>query len=100
MINKLITSEVLVAYSQCPRKAFFLLFSDHGGVPHDHIQALNRRKIANQHRYFKDFQKIHKNAKRYDGENLKECEFLTEVIVSTEHWEAYCDVLNKGDYSG
>ena len=35
MSKKIITSEVFIAYTQCPLKAFLLLFSDEQGVFHD-----------------------------------------------------------------
>ncbi len=97
MAEKLITSEVLVAYSQCPRKAFFLLFSDYEDRPHDHTQVLTKRRAANRLKYVKAFQKMHENAKKYNGKNLRNGELLTEVILKTDFWEAYCDILEKVD---
>ena len=46
-----ITSEVVVAYAQCPRKAYLLLFSPDKGEPHEYIQILEQQRYANQERY-------------------------------------------------
>jgi hypothetical protein len=37
-----ITSEVVVAYAQCPRKAYLLLFNPEQGVPHEYVRILER----------------------------------------------------------
>jgi hypothetical protein len=39
-MQPLITSEVVVAYSQCPRKAYLLLFSLDISEPHEYVQIL------------------------------------------------------------
>ena len=33
-MESIITPEIVVAYSQCPRKAYNLLFTDKQGIPH------------------------------------------------------------------
>src|SRR5215216_4113473 len=38
-MSRTITSEILVAYSQCPRRAFLLLFSEEEGHPQEDEQA-------------------------------------------------------------
>ena len=40
MTDKVIASEIFVAYSQCPRKAFLLLFSDDLGTPNDYPRIM------------------------------------------------------------
>ena len=37
-----ITSEVVVAYAQCPRKAYLLLFSPEQGQPHEYVCMVDR----------------------------------------------------------
>ena len=46
-----ITSEIFVAYSQCPRKAFLLLFSEDRGIPHDYPLILKKRRQENRAQY-------------------------------------------------
>ena len=47
-----ITSEVVVAYAQCPRKAYLLLFSSDQGNPHEYVRILERQRREHQARYF------------------------------------------------
>jgi len=51
MSKTIITSEVFVAYSQCPLKAFLLLFSDDQGSFHDYPGILEERRQVNKIQY-------------------------------------------------
>lgn len=42
------TSEIVVAHSQCPRKAYLLLYGASPGQPHDYLRILDRRADANR----------------------------------------------------
>ena len=46
-----ITSEVVVAYAQCPRKAYLLLCSPAQGEPHEYVRILERQQDENHARY-------------------------------------------------
>ena len=50
-MQPLITSEVVIAYSQCPRKAYLLLFSPDKGEPHEYVQILEQQRCEHQERY-------------------------------------------------
>lgn len=93
----IITSEIFVAYSQCPRKAFLLLFSENKGKLHNYPLILQERRQSNHERYLKKFLKSHTGAKKYGENTFKKCEFLVEAILRSEHLEAYCTVLNIAD---
>jgi predicted RecB family nuclease len=95
MLEKAITSEVFVAYSQCPRKAFLLLFSDNQGTPHDYHRILEERRKANQAQYLESFNQMHEDARPYDEKNLRKGEVFVEATLKAECWQAYCDVLTK-----
>ena len=41
-----ITSDVVVAYTQCPRKAYLLLFSTDKGAPHEYVQILEEKAAS------------------------------------------------------
>jgi hypothetical protein len=45
-----ITSEVVVAYAQCPRKAYLLLFSPDRGEPHEYVRMLEQQRCEHQAR--------------------------------------------------
>lgn len=51
MSSSTITPEILVAYSQCPRKAFLLLCTDERGMPHEYLRILEQQKRLNQVNY-------------------------------------------------
>ncbi len=51
MHGKTITSEILVAYSQCHRKAFLLLFSEEDSFAHEYITILGQKRIKNRLKY-------------------------------------------------
>ena len=71
-----ITSEVLVAYSQCPRKAFLLLFSDEKGIPHEYISILDQQRRVNQSQHINKLKQegrdIHPHAVDYLKNRLAE----------------------------
>ena len=46
-----ITTDIVVAYSQCPRKAYLLLFSPDKGEPREYVQILEQQRCENQERY-------------------------------------------------
>jgi len=50
-MHSAITSEIVVAYSQCPRKAFLLLCTDEQGMPHAYLRMLEQQKNLNQTNY-------------------------------------------------
>ncbi len=97
MADKTITSDVLVAYSQCPRKAFLLLFSDDQGTPHDYPRILEERRKTHQAQYREAFKQTHEDAKPYAEKNLRKDRFFVEATLKVECWEAGCDVLTKVD---
>ncbi len=47
-MKAMITSEMLTAYSHCPRKAYLLLFTDTKGIPHEYECILDQQKSLNQ----------------------------------------------------
>jgi hypothetical protein len=46
-----ITTDIVVAYAQCPRKAYLLLFSPDKGEPHEYVQILEQQRCTNQEKY-------------------------------------------------
>ena len=95
----IVTSEVFVAFSQCPRKAYKILFSDDKGILHDYWSIISERKRTHQAEYLKVFKQEHIDAKKYNENNFKGNNFFVEARLKSEYWEAYCDVLTKVDAS-
>ncbi len=90
-----ITSEIFVAYAQCPRKAFLLLFSEDKGKPHDYPLILEERRDQNRTRYLEKFSQSHPDAKQYAAKDFKKHEFLLNATLKSAQLEAYCAALTK-----
>ncbi|PZO43553.1 MAG: IS66 family transposase [Shackletoniella antarctica] len=95
----IITSEIFVAYSQCPRKAFLLLFSEDKGKPHDYPLILEERRENNRSQYVEKFLQFHPEATTYDPKALNKYEMLVNATLRSEHLEADCAILTKADTS-
>ena len=95
----IITSEIFVAYSQCPLKAYLLLFSEDRGTPHDYPLILEERRQENRTQYLETFLQAYPEARKYDINTFKKHEFLVGAILKSEPLETYCAVLTKADTS-
>src|SRR5262245_25227371 len=71
------TSEVVVAHSQCPRKAYLLLYGDSAGQPHEYVRILERRADANREGYLHTVVQAGATS--------------TRRTLRHGAWEAYCD---------
>src|SRR6266446_2457132 len=91
-----ITSEIVVAYSQCPRKAYFLLFSPDKGEPHEYIQILEQQRQAHQERYLNRLQHTHADVQPYLVENLRKgSQVLINARLQVDGFAADCGVLTR-----
>ena len=66
-----ITTDIVVAYAQCPRKAYLLLFSPDKGEPHEYVQILEQQRCEHQERYLNCLQHTHADVQPYSVENLR-----------------------------
>lgn len=96
MSKKIITSEVLVAYSQCQRKAFLLLFTEEKGNPHDYIYILEQQKRNNQLQYISLLKQKNLQVGSYATreQNIPH-DVLVKAILKNQYLEASCDLLRK-----
>ena len=91
-----ITSEILVAYSQCPRKAFLLLCTDEPGIPHEYMRILERQKRRNQIDYMHALEQTSLEENSHLVTDLNnQGDLVIKAILKTEGLEAYCDVLTQ-----
>jgi hypothetical protein len=91
-----ITSEVVVAYAQCPRKAYLLLFSPDKGEPHEYIQILEQQRYANQERYIDYLKHTHADVQPYSLENLRKgSAVLSNAHLQVDGFAAQCGVLTR-----
>jgi len=95
-LNRIITSEVLVSYSQCPRKAYFLLCTNEKGIPNEYINILQHRKSILQDRYINALQNKNYSVQPYSIYNQKKgFDFLVNAKLKSNELEAYCCLLKK-----
>ena len=91
-----ITSEIVVAYSQCPRKAFLLLCAEEQGMSHEYIRMLEQQKTRNHLNYLYVLNQTSAEAKsRIVTDLAHEGHLISEATLRTEGLEAYCDVLTQ-----
>ena len=91
-----ITTEIVVAYSQCPRKAFLLLCAEEQGMPHEYIRMLEQQKTRNRLNYLYVLNQTSAEAKsRIVTDLAHEGHLISEATLRTEGLEAYCDVLTQ-----
>lgn len=92
-----ITDEILVANSQCPRKSYLLMFSEECGQLHEYQQILEQNRIINRDKHLAIIQKS-PNAYPYSVENIKKgCGFLVNAQLVADNLQADCDLLTKVD---
>src|SRR6266436_6371726 len=91
-----ITTDIVVAYSQCPRKAYLLLFSPDKGEPHEYVQILEQQRCENQERYIDHLQQTHADVHPYSVENLRKgSQVLINAHLQVDGFAADCGVLTK-----
>ena len=102
-MHKTITSEILVAYSQCPQKAFLLLCTDEQETSHEYTRILEQQKRRNQINYIQVL-----NASKQPSLEEKlhivtdlanQGDLVIKATLKTEGVEAYCDVLTQVESS-
>jgi hypothetical protein len=98
-----ITSEIVVAYSQCPRRAFLLLRTDEQGMPHEYMRLLEQQKILNQINYIQALNAHTQTSLEEQSQSVtdltQEDTILIKATLKTEGLEAYCDVLTQVESS-
>ena len=95
MEMKIITPEVVVAYSQCRRKAFLLLCSEDQGVPHEYVRLLEQQARLNRIKYRTLVEQEHPGVSAGNADLLSGEDVLLEVPLRFHDLAADCDVLTK-----
>ena len=91
-----ITTDIVVAYSQCPRKAYLLLFSPDKGEPHEYVQILEQQRCANQERYVDRLKQTHADVQPYSLEHLRKgSKVLINAHLQVDEFAADCSVLTR-----
>ena len=95
-MKKIITSEIIVAYSLCPRKAFLLLEEKEKGKSHEYVEILEKKKRESHSNYIKMLQQKNLDVQPYNQANLKKgSDFFTNATLQAEGIQATCSLLTK-----
>lgn len=91
-----IRSDTIVAYSQCPRKAFLILNAKEKGVPHEYIQIIKKKRHATERKYINTLKKKCPDVQAYSTDNLKKGnDILIRAMLQSNGLEADCSILEK-----
>jgi len=103
MCNNTITSDIVVAYSQCPQKAFLLLYTDEQGMPHEYTRILEQQKQLNQINYLHALNTLTQTSLEEKSQIVTGLTQVGNLIIKatlkSEGLEAYCDVLTQVESS-
>src|SRR4030095_10379170 len=95
-MERTITADLVVAYAQCPRKAYLLLFSPDKGEPHEYVQILEQQRCANQERYIDYLQQTQADIHPYSVESLRKgSKVLINAQLQVDEFAADCGVLTR-----
>jgi predicted RecB family nuclease len=98
-MHNAITTEILVAYSQCPQKAFLLLCTDEQGMPHEYMRILEQQRQLNQINYLHALNALTQTSLEEKSQivtDLTEAgNLIIKATLESEGLEAYCDVLTQ-----
>jgi len=95
-MNKPITSEIVVAYAQCPLKGYLLLCTDEIGPQHEYVGILERQRQMNQARYSVILAEDHQAITASDQTDLKSGkDHLIGLTLHARGLEAECAALTK-----
>jgi len=94
-MQKIISSDIVIAYSQCPRKAF-LLISGEQSVEVEYVKILKQKEFLQKSKYIKDIEPTASDIQIDKSNNLKKYgDALVNVNLKSEYLEAKCDVLSR-----
>jgi len=96
-MQKIISSEIVVAYSHCPRKAF-LLASGEQGVDVEYANILTQQKNFQKDKRMESISPTEFAIQIDKVNNLKKHrDILANVNLRSEYFEANCDILARVD---
>ena len=95
-MEPIITSEAVVAYSQCPRKAYLLMCSPDKGEPHEYVKILDQERRENQRRYVERLKDKSDEVQPFTADTLRRGhDVLVNTHLQADGFEAKCSVLTR-----
>ena len=96
MMKKMITTETVACYSQCPYKAYLLLCTKEWGTQHEYIQILEKQRQSAQRDYIDNLRQENADVQPYSLDNLKgKHQYLINATLEADGYSAKCAVLTK-----
>ncbi|MBT7616763.1 MAG: IS66 family transposase [Calditrichaeota bacterium] len=94
-MNKIITSQIVVAYSLCPHKAFLLLEGKEKGKLHEYVEILEEQRKQNRGDYLNTLREKN-TAVAFTEERMRDrSDLLIDAVLRHGDLQAYCDSLTK-----
>jgi hypothetical protein len=91
-----ITSDIVEAYSLCPRKAFLLLRGDQAGPPHEYVRIIEEQEAANRQAYRASMAgAAGTGGARSLSDLMAGHDVILDVAVVADDLEARCDALRR-----
>lgn len=91
-----ITTDICVAYSHCPRKAFLLLSGAKAGKNHEYVEILAQKKEASQTAYLTKLSQNQSDIHSYETKGLEsKSAMLANATLQTDVFQAECGLLTK-----
>lgn len=95
-MSRTITSDILAAYSQCPRKAFLLMCTNEQGVPHEYVRTIEQKRCASRNKYIQVLKQKHTDVQPYNLDHLNNGnDYLINATLKACGLEADCGILMK-----
>ena len=94
-MQKIISSDIVVAYSHCPRKAF-LLMSGEQGLDVEYVKFLKQKRFLRKSKYIREIKPTGADIQIGKKNDLKKYgDTLVNINLKSEHFEAGCDILTR-----
>ena len=96
MKTKNITTEVAVAYSLCPRKAYLLICGKDQGSIHEYVQILEEKRIYSKSKYLTKLEQQYNDVNSFESVGFaNKSQYLRNALLNHNSVQAFCDLLTK-----
>src|SRR5262245_34368026 len=94
-MKPLISTDVVVAYAHCPRKAFLLLATEDHPTPHAYVEMLEEYTRRNRAAYHRTLLQQHHDVQHFRSDPKRKSAYLLDAQLVIEDMTAVADVLTK-----
>jgi len=91
---KLLETEAVLAYSQCPRKAYLIHYTKNKGQPNEYLRIIEEKRKFTQNEYIHNLKNINEDIKIFNPNQLKnKTKYLTKANLISDNLCAVSDLL-------